>query len=60
VQKTIRCKKCHRAFEGVGERGDSKLVDTRVTCPYDDCHEETEILWPLESPCFVRMIPSEM
>ena len=49
MQKTIRCKKCYREFEVVGDYGTSKPVEQSVTCPYEDCYEPNEMIWPVES-----------
>jgi hypothetical protein len=60
MEKRIRCTKCRRAFEVVGERGTAKEVFESVMCPYDKCGEPNEVLWPKGMPLFVRKIPSEM
>ena len=69
MQKTLRCIRCHGAFEVVGPRGaDSMLLaqpvipyaTVSIDCPYDDCDETTEILWPLGCPFSVRKIPSDI
>jgi DNA-directed RNA polymerase subunit RPC12/RpoP len=59
VKRTIRCAKCHKAFEVVGNQGSqTQTRDESVTCPY--CSEPTEVKWPKNQTFFIRKIPSEM
>jgi hypothetical protein len=60
MEKRVRCNKCDKAFEVVGERGTMKEVPQSVTCPYDGCEEKNEVTWPMDKPFLVRKIPSEM
>jgi len=58
VQKVIRCAKCHKAFEVVGNQGSqSQMRAESVSCPYD-CGESTEVMWPKNQPFFVRAAES--
>jgi hypothetical protein len=55
MQKVILCKKCHRTLEMAGyQRGDP--VSLTVTCPYSDCREPNETLWPIEHSFSVKVI----
>ena len=61
LEKTIRCVKCGKAFEVVGNQGSETQVRAEgIRCPYDDCGEPTEVMWPQNQPFFVRKIPSEI
>jgi hypothetical protein len=61
LEKTIRCPKCGKAFEIVGNQGsETQMRAESVGCPYDDCGEPTEVMWPKNQPFFKRKIPSEM
>ena len=59
MEKRIRCRKCSKAFELVGERGTAKEVKQSVICPYD-CGELNEVMWPIDRAPIIRKIPSEM
>jgi phage FluMu protein Com len=58
MKKTVRCTKCCKAFEVVGEHGNAKEFPEGVTCPY--CSEPNEVSWPMGIPFFVRKVPSQM
>jgi len=61
LEKTIRCAKCGKTFEVVGEQGTEPEVRAEtVWCPYDNCGQQVEVMWPKGQPFFVRKIPSEM
>ncbi len=56
MEKRVRCSKCGKSFEVVGNKGNTTEVPQSVTCPYDDCHETNELWWPLDMPFLVRRI----
>jgi hypothetical protein len=61
LEKTIRCAKCGKTFEVVGEQGTEPEVRAEtVSCPYDNCGQQVEVMWPKGQPLRVREIPSEM
>jgi hypothetical protein len=60
MEKRVVCKKCNKVFEVVGERGNMKEVTQSVTCPYDNCGETNELLWPVGMRFFVRLVPVQM
>jgi hypothetical protein len=60
MEKTVRCTKCLKRFEVIGQVGRGTLVSQPVTCPYDECNEPNEVSWPMDRGFFIRKIPSQM
>jgi|HubBroStandDraft_4_1064222.scaffolds.fasta_scaffold04817_6 hypothetical protein len=60
MEKRVRCTKCNKQFEVVGERGTAREDWDKVTCPYDECGEPNEVMWPIGQSFLVRKIPSQM
>lgn len=58
MEKKVRCDTCGKTFEVVGSQGNMKEDQESVSCPY--CSNLNEVLWPIDKPFFVRMIPSQM
>ena len=56
MEKQVRCTKCSRVFKVIGNRGNMKEDYDRVTCPYPDCKEPNEVLWPKDMPFKVEML----
>jgi hypothetical protein len=55
MEKIVRCTKCKKPFEAVGQ-GTMKEVAEGVTCPY--CDEPNEVMWPMDGAVFGRAIPA--
>ena len=60
-ERRIRCARCGKAFEVVGDQGSGgEMRVEAVPCPYDNCGEPARVAWPKKQPLLVRKIPSEM